>query len=139
LDRLGDVYVTGQFQTKAVFGPGEDKQTTLLANGKTENFDGFLAKLGGICGDDELDCILARIQELYVFGVINKGQANSLANKIERAKQRLEEGNDRAAVRMLNVFIRQVEAFMEAGIIPTDEGEQLIYLANLVIDQINGN
>jgi len=80
--------------------------------------------------------LINEIQDLGNAGVLNKGQVNSLIVKLKDAYIQLEKGNLNVAVNHLQAFVNQVNAFVAAGILPPEIGQDLIDTANDLITQI---
>ena len=57
-------------------------------------------------------------------------------DKIEAALTSLNQGNNGAACNQLHAFINQINAFINAGKIPPDKGEELIDAAEAIRVQI---
>lgn len=53
-----------------------------------------------------------------------------------RERARDENGNTRAACNQLRAFLNQVDAFINAGVLPPDKGQELIDAAQAVRNQI---
>ncbi len=85
-----------------------------------------------------LDALDDGVQDLVDAGALNRGQGNTLISKIEAANRQLERENIPPTVNILNAFINQVEAFIQAGILSAAEGQSLIDLANDAIGLIQG-
>ena len=65
-------------------------------------------------------------------------ERDALVAKLDEAMQKLNEENNRAASNLLQAFINQVQAYINAGILSATEGQNLIDAANSVISQISG-
>jgi hypothetical protein len=80
------------------------------------------------------------VEVLLERGLLTQDQADGLMDKLEAAIASLNGGNTGAACSQLHAFINQVNAFLNAGILPPDEGEALIdglvYGAEAIRDQI---
>ncbi len=76
--------------------------------------------------DDEID----RLED---EGVLSAGQANSLRVKLAAAENSLEKGNNKTAINQLNAFINHVWSLVAEGVLPPEEGELLVQLAEDMI------
>ncbi len=83
--------------------------------------------------------LLTDIEDLLNTGVLNSGQANALAVKLNNAKIKLNEGKFTSAINLLNAFINQVTDLINNGILSVSQGEPLIDEANAFIDLIRSN
>ncbi len=87
---------------------------------------------------DVLGDLRAAVQALADAGMLNRGQANSLLQKVDFAMARVDgsKGNPSDAISKLGAFVNQVTAFGKAGILTTSDGDVLVSLANLAIETI---
>jgi hypothetical protein len=70
-------------------------------------------------------------------GTINKGQANSLLQKLDASQVRwLEKGGTMAATNILEAFVKEIAAMVRSGVLTGDEGDMLIMKANEIIAAI---
>jgi hypothetical protein len=76
------------------------------------------------------------VSQLLDDGVLNKGNANALTQKLENALAQLDAENSEAVCGMLEAFVNQVEAYVKTGRLPEDVGAQLIEAANSVMEQV---
>jgi len=80
------------------------------------------------------DSIIKTIESYIDSGVIKTGAAKSLITKIDSAADLINMDNYHAAIQKLNDFIDQVRALIRSERILTEDGEQLIALAQEIID-----
>ncbi|PYO78980.1 MAG: hypothetical protein DMD67_03840 [Gemmatimonadetes bacterium] len=66
-------------------------------------------------------------------GVLNDGQGNALAVKLEGALRQLAEGETEPAMQKLGAFINQVEAFRDARILSEAQSGSLLLIAQDVM------
>ncbi len=85
---------------------------------------------------ERLQDVIADVQALVDAGVLNRGQGNSLIVKLQQAIDRLDAGNENAAVNVLNAFINQVEAFRRSGRLTPAQANGLIEQVEDIIWQI---
>ena len=64
---------------------------------------------------------------------INNGRGNALLVKLQGVIQALDGGNTNQAVNKMDAFISQVEAMLNAGTIPFDDGQVLLVEAELIL------
>jgi probable HAF family extracellular repeat protein len=83
---------------------------------------------------EAVDQIVDDVEDLKAAEILNKGQANSLTNKLNIATGMLNDGKITAAVNMLEAFINEIEAFIESEILTPEEGQPLINAARAVIE-----
>jgi hypothetical protein len=67
-----------------------------------------------------------QVGEIEQSGAVGHGEANALRAKLDAALARLERGDTRQAIHMLEAFIRQVQALVRSGKITAEEGQALI-------------
>ncbi len=65
------------------------------------------------------------VEALVNSGALNSGQGQSLTAKLEAALASLQAGNRNAVCGQLQAYINQVKAFVKAGILTSQEGQQL--------------
>jgi len=82
--------------------------------------------------------LIDQIEDLVDEGILNGGQGNSLLTKLEQALAAIEAGDDAKAIRMLEAFIHQVNAFKNASILEPTKADDLIAVAQAVIASIAG-
>lgn len=88
--------------------------------------------------DPDISDLISEVAELADNGVLKKGQANALLQKLENAARMVDEGKTHAACGQLQAFVNQVDALMRAGQLPQTIGAGLIDTANYVIGQFCG-
>jgi DNA-binding beta-propeller fold protein YncE len=88
--------------------------------------------------NERVDALSRQVGELRDLDIVNDGQANALLSTLSAVATQLERGNDRAATKVLEAFINQVEAFVKVGILSLDDGRTLIDSAHAVIAQLTG-
>jgi len=81
----------------------------------------------------EINELIADVQKLLDDGVLNGGQANALTSKLENVLAKLAKGNTNAAANQLGAFINQVEAYVNGGILTTEQGYTLTKSAALLV------
>ena len=74
----------------------------------------------------EIQALVDDVNFLVGVGDLKQGQGNSLTKKLEAADKHLAKDRTRGACQMLNVFIHQVEAFINGAILDPVEGQDLI-------------
>ena len=85
----------------------------------------------------QIDTIIHEVKELVNKGVLSEGQGSALNTIIgEAQKMILDKENTTAACNLLQDFINQVQAYINAGTLPATKGELLIGTANDVISQL---
>lgn len=86
----------------------------------------------------QLGAITHEVERLVYKGELDQGQGNELNTKIEAAQRMmLDKGNTTAACNLLQAFINQVQAYINAGTLPATKGQFLIGTANNVIGQLS--
>jgi polar amino acid transport system substrate-binding protein len=73
------------------------------------------------------------VARLVPSGVLNDGQGNALAVKLDGALRKLADGETESAMNHLQAFINQVEAFRDAGILSDVQGASLLTIARDVV------
>jgi alpha-tubulin suppressor-like RCC1 family protein len=64
---------------------------------------------------------------------LNSGQSRALRNHVENARRQIEQGNHCPARAQLRAFRTQVENFVDAGALTSEQGELLIHLASVLL------
>jgi Leucine-rich repeat (LRR) protein len=82
---------------------------------------------------EQIEAVSAQVQALIDSGSLNKGQGKALLSKLENAYKQLSRGKINPAIRMLEAFINQVEAFKRAGILTPYEADPLIDNVTLIL------
>ena len=85
---------------------------------------------------EQIDVLIDQVDALEADEVINGGQANSLRAKLKAMQKSAANGRIRPAVNQANAFINEVEAFMSAGLLSPEQGEQLISTAEEIIQSL---
>jgi len=75
------------------------------------------------------------VTRLVTTGVLNDGQGNALAVKLQGAVEKLADDETDAAMSKLGAFINQVEAFRDAGILSAEESASLLVIARDVVSR----
>jgi peptide/nickel transport system substrate-binding protein len=83
---------------------------------------------------DATGAIITDIEDLVNNGVLRAGAAKSLTKKLVSAIDLMDRGNQHAASQKLNDFIDQVNSLIRSGRLPVEEGQELIALAQEVIE-----
>ena len=73
------------------------------------------------------------VTRLVTTGVLNDGQGNALAVKLQGAVEKLADDETEAAMSKLGAFINQVEAFRDAGILSAEDSASLLVIARDVV------
>src|SRR5213592_37230 len=73
------------------------------------------------------------VTRLVTTGVLNDGQGNALAVKLQGAVEKLADDETEAAMSKLGAFINQVEAFRDAGILSDAQSASLLEIARDVV------
>jgi probable HAF family extracellular repeat protein len=90
---------------------------------------------------EQIDQLVAMVQQLIDEGEINHGQGNSLINKLNIATAMLNDGKTGPAINKIDAFINQLEGFMccnDDPVIPPAKGQPIVGKAQDVIDQLGG-
>jgi len=77
--------------------------------------------------------LLHHVTRLVTTGVLNGGQGNALAVKLQGAVEKLADDETEAAMSKLGAFINQVEAFRDAGVLSEGQGASLLEIARDVM------
>jgi len=75
------------------------------------------------------------VARLVANGVLNRGQGNALAVKLQGAVEKLAAGETEPAMNKLGGFINQVEAFRAAGMLSEEESASLLVIARDVVNR----
>ena len=87
---------------------------------------------------EEITVLINDLNTLVANGVLNQGQVNGLLTKLSAVSRQLERENSAAATQLLQAFINQVRAYMNAGILSSVNGQTLIDAAQNAITQLGG-
>lgn len=82
---------------------------------------------------ERIDDLIAQIQALAAAKVLNGGQANSMIVKLQAAKNSIQNGQTHTAINQLQAFINEVNAYIAGGMLTTQQGEDLIAEAEIII------
>jgi ELWxxDGT repeat protein len=93
--------------------------------------DSFMVDVG--TSEDWIDDLIDEVGDLLDDGTVNKGQANSLTGKLQKALDALQAGDVKKAITMLEAFINEVEAFIRGGVLTHEEGDPLLAKARAVL------
>jgi hypothetical protein len=77
--------------------------------------------------------LIGDVSNLVDGGALNRGQGRSLTAKLRGALKKVNRGRNRAAIRKLRAFIRQVAVFIRVGILSQPDGQPLIQAARDII------
>jgi len=77
--------------------------------------------------------LLHHVTRLVTTGVLNDGQGNALAVKLQGAVEKLADDETEAAMSKLGAFINQVEAFHAAGMLSDGQSASLLEIARDVV------
>lgn len=86
------------------------------------------AEIAGLLAD-EVDALVAAES-------LNPGQAHALETKLVHALERLERGRTGPAMNQLRAFIQQVESLVAEGVLLVSEGDHLVRLAELMLEEM---
>lgn len=90
-----------------------------------------------LTASEQIAAMSADLDALVESGVLDAGNANSLARKLMAAASSLEAGRLRAARNQIHAFMLEVEALMRSGRISVEQGELLLAKAGLLLDALN--
>jgi len=112
------------------------------ARGRIADKDGsytdYTAAITVLTPQQAIEGLIEKVRDLVRRGVLNNGQGNALIAKLEAAIRSLDRGNVNTALNQLGAFVNQVNAFMNAGILPPSEGQLLLDCANQIIAALSG-
>lgn len=86
--------------------------------------------------EEEIVILQDAVDQLVGDGTLSSGQAAAVHATLDTATRLLNDGKDESAARLLQAFLRQVEAYMAAGILSHEDGQSLIDAAQNAIDQL---
>jgi len=86
--------------------------------------------------DPEILQLEAKVMELVVEGVLNKGQGQSLAVKLHAAMRHLAEGNNRGVCNLLQAFLHEMDALAAARILSPEARRGLADAALLILARL---
>jgi len=85
-----------------------------------------------------VDDVIQVVEETLVdISDLDEGQIEALVAKLEKAADKLESEKINGAIGSLNAFSNQIEAFMNSGKIPDEQGLSLISAVQSIIDAID--
>jgi len=71
-------------------------------------------------------------------GVLNAGQGNALASKLDGVIKQLNKGKTKTALNQLGAFINHVNSLIDEGVLSLEEGQPLLSAANAIITGLGG-
>ncbi len=97
-------------------------------------FEFAMARYAGVNNTvEQIDLLVAQVQNLVTLEALNQGQGNSLQVKLLGAIQQADRGNVGAAINIIESFINQANDLMDSGVLLLGEGEPLIASAQAAI------
>lgn len=84
------------------------------------------------------DDLRARIVALGVEGVLNQGQVRSLLVKLDHAEIAETGGQTHVALNQLNACSNELRAFVQGGILTSEQGEDLLQSLTWLIEDLQG-
>ena len=87
---------------------------------------------------DPFDDLRARIVALGVEGVLNQGQVRSLLVKVDHAEVAETGGQTHVALNHLNACGNELRAFVQGGILTSEQGEDLLQSLMWLIEDLQG-
>jgi hypothetical protein len=113
---------------------------SFVAAGTVADKDGgttsFSVTIDVLTPSEAIDEVADDVEALEQDGTLNQGQSNALQAKLDNAKQKLANGQENAALNLLEAFINQVESLMADGILTAADGAALIDQAEAIIQSI---
>ena len=85
---------------------------------------------------EQLDVLIAEVEQLLADDVVNGGQANSLTAKLRAAQKSAANGRATAAANQVDAFINEVQALVSAGVLTAEDGAGLIAIAEQILQSI---
>jgi probable HAF family extracellular repeat protein len=122
-------------QAFAVNDRGQVVGTSALANGNVHAV--LWNTLNPPTPAEQITALTSAVTTLATAGTVNQGQANALLAKLDAITRQLNKGNKTAAINLLQAFINQVHALVNAGIIPASAGQTLIDAAQKLITELS--
>ena len=80
-----------------------------------------------------IDQIIASIQKLITSGNLSSGVSRPLISQLNAAKSNLNSGQTSKATTQLNIFITEVDTYINSGILSQTNGQLLIDATNAII------
>jgi len=150
---LGNIPIAGCETTDALSGV-ETEASLTVTGGNDDGTGSFTATCSGaadfagnnnsasvaytvITPQEASASIIEEIDELLDLGVVNNGQATAMTRILVRVIAQLDRERPSAAIRLLEAFISEINAFMTAGILTPEQGQSLIDGAQEIIDAIS--
>lgn len=99
-------------------------------NGST---DGPSATVQTLTPLDAIGRLSDQVSALAALGLLNQGQATVLTSTLQGAARQLDQGQVNAALKLLDAFVRQVNAFVNAGAISASQAQLLIAAVNEIL------
>ena len=85
---------------------------------------------------ESIAALIGAVGNLADAGIFSQGQGNALISLLETAIIRVRQEQARAAINELRAFLQHVSAFARAGILPQQQAQTLITMANSVIAEL---
>lgn len=86
----------------------------------------------------EIKLIIEEVEDLVAEGILTEEDGSSLIEKLQATIAKLNQGKTRPVCNILQAFINQVQAYLNAEKLSALEGQSLIDAANSMIDQVCG-
>lgn len=87
---------------------------------------------------DRIMLLRSQTNALVAGGSLNQGQGNALTKKLDAAFDKVNQGNNKAAINELNAFLNQLRAFVKAGTLTASQAQAMITGVSGVIQQLSG-
>jgi hypothetical protein len=85
---------------------------------------------------EQIDGLQAAVAALSAQGMLNHGQANSLAKKLEHAQAALDKGKIKVAYELIGAFIGKVRSLVGTGVLTAAEGDSLLSATDLLLKSL---
>jgi hypothetical protein len=117
---------------------GTDSFTYMASDGSTHSNQATVS-VSVLAAHDRIADLIERIRDLQDQGVLNRGLANALVQKIAVIERGLRGGQLTAAANLVQAFGHQVNALRKAGILQADQAQDLAEAVRNLLAGITSN
>ena len=86
--------------------------------------------------EEQIQSIIIEVLNLTNMGILNQSQGTAFITKLEAAGRLPDKGDIPAVCNLLDAFINQVAAYMNAGVLSETEGQSFIDSPNSPVSQL---
>ncbi len=115
--------------TPAIDFNGVDSFMYSLSDGNGGT-DTAIVTITVLSAEEQIEALLANVQQLVDDGALNKGQGKALSVKLQHIQQKLDAGQTHVALNQLKAFTNQVADLIDDGVLTPEQGQPLLDAAD---------